>query len=167
MLEDFVHIKLPFRVRGSTLEDLPSLMHSSHSSSMVLVRNEHLLLWQTYTIEPRKTLLTFHYTGCLREILIMVYYNPHISGKDLPWFIGWNMLTSNFPGVETTLTWKFSPTKLPWKLLSFPRCINNISLGELVSILNLNFRVFRVDSFTKPQFKVTSAEVCYNLPTYL
>ncbi len=27
-----------------------------------------------------KNPLTFHYTGCLIGILIMVYYNPHITG---------------------------------------------------------------------------------------
>ena len=32
-------------------------------------------------VEPRKkTLTTFHYTGWLTGILIMVYYNPYIIG---------------------------------------------------------------------------------------
>ena len=31
--------------------------------------------------EPRKNPLTFHCTGCLIVILIMVYYNPHITGQ--------------------------------------------------------------------------------------
>ena len=30
--------------------------------------------------EPRKNLPTFHYTGWLIGILIMVYYNPYITG---------------------------------------------------------------------------------------
>ena len=32
------------------------------------------------TNEPRKNPLTFHYTGCLIGILIMVYYNHRITG---------------------------------------------------------------------------------------
>ena len=32
------------------------------------------------TWAPFKTLLTFHYTGCLIGILTMASYNPHISG---------------------------------------------------------------------------------------
>ena len=30
--------------------------------------------------EPRKNPLTFHYTGWLIGILIMVYYNPYTTG---------------------------------------------------------------------------------------
>ena len=34
----------------------------------------------TYLSEPRKNkTLTFHYTGCLIGILMMVDYNPHIA----------------------------------------------------------------------------------------
>ena len=40
----------------------------------------HQLLKNMDTIEPRKNPLTFHCTGCLIGILIMVYYNPHITG---------------------------------------------------------------------------------------
>ena len=52
--------------------------------------------WPTYPSRPRttpqkyalneaicatkKTLLTFHYTGCLIGILILAYYNPYITG---------------------------------------------------------------------------------------
>ena len=35
--------------------------------------------WQA-SIEPRKKPLTFHGTGCLIGVLIMAYYNPHITG---------------------------------------------------------------------------------------
>ena len=38
-----------------------------------------------YLHEPRKKkTLTFHSTGCLIGILIMVYYNPHITGEYNP-----------------------------------------------------------------------------------
>ena len=39
----------------------------------------------TWPFEPRKKPgLTFHSTGCLIEVLIMVYYNPHITGQYNP-----------------------------------------------------------------------------------
>ena len=31
-------------------------------------------------LSHEKNPLTFHYTGCLIGILIIVYYNPHITG---------------------------------------------------------------------------------------
>ena len=41
------------------------------------------LIYQSRTFEPRKNPLTFHYTGCLRVVLIRLvyykYYNPHFN----------------------------------------------------------------------------------------
>ena len=43
---------------------------------------KHLFLSTVFlhTLEPGKNSLTFQYTGCWMGILIMVYYNPHITG---------------------------------------------------------------------------------------
>ena len=40
---------------------------------------------QLYTWATKKTLITFHYTGWLIGILIMVYYNPYILGSIIPY----------------------------------------------------------------------------------
>ncbi len=51
-----------FNVLGGSIKDLNHKGEKQHLSN------------------GNKTLLTFHYTGCLIRILIMVDYNPHITG---------------------------------------------------------------------------------------
>ena len=44
--------------------------------------SQNLVFQSNIEIEPRKTLLTFHYTlvtGCFGAILIIAYENPHIT----------------------------------------------------------------------------------------
>ena len=89
--------------------------------------------------EPRKKkTLTFHYPGCLPGILIMVYYNPHITGQYNPLYTpnnqGFYLL--NLFCSEKYLGW----AHLLLRMLAYkqPGCLKIFSRGWL-SLLNCRF----------------------------
>ena len=53
-----------------------AISHRIHETGIFTYFSTHQpFMWATF-----KTLLTFHSTGCLIGILIMAYYNPHLTG---------------------------------------------------------------------------------------
>ena len=62
-------------IKASAVSQPKDFINSRHETGTCNQQQPTAASWATF-----KTLLTFHYTGCLIGILMMAYYNPHMTG---------------------------------------------------------------------------------------